>query len=315
MERVHQARAGREAGARRAVAPHAHGAADDAADTGPPPAGHPDPEGFQGPGPAGRPAGPVPDQELTRRLVAGYRSGGGSPAAADLLYRRHHAATLRYARTCCRDPHDAEDLTSEAFFRTFRAVRSGGGPRGPWRPYLLTVVRHTAMEWSAGERRVLLTADVAFWREHAATADPEQRVVAREDRRLLIRSFRALPERWQTVLWLTLVEEEPPHRAAVALGLSPSGLTSLAFRAREGLRESYLRAHLESARDDRCRHYSGLLGASVRHGGVRGRALARHLAGCAFCSHAHQELAGLNAAMRTASPAASGTASPAGSRG
>ncbi|TMU89560.1 sigma-70 family RNA polymerase sigma factor [Streptomyces sp. DASNCL29] len=311
MEPTHQARVGRKAGARRAVTGHLHQAADDDADDDPPAAEHPDTEGFPGPEHTDRPVRPPSDQELTRRLMAGYRSGSASPAAADLLYRRHHPATLRYARTCCRDPHDAEDLASEAFFRTFQAVRAGGGPRGPWRPYLLTVVRHTAMEWSAGERRVLLTADFESWRQHASTADPQQHLVAREDRRLLIRSFRGLPERWQTVLWLTLVEEESPHRVAMVLGISPSGVTSLAFRAREGLRESYLRAHLESARDDRCRHYSGPLGASVRRGGVRGRALARHLAECAFCSHAYRELLGLNAAMRTAPR----TAAPAGARG
>ncbi|WP_413116488.1 RNA polymerase sigma factor [Streptomyces sp. CY1] len=311
MQHSHQARVGRSAGARRAATAHLHQAADDDAAGDPPAAGHPDTEGLQGREHTDRPVRPVPDQELTRQLVEGYRSGSSSPAAGDLLYRRHHAATLRYALTCCRDPHDAEDLASEAFFRTFQAVRAGGGPRGPWRPYLLTVVRHTATEWSAGERRVLLTADFESWRQHASTADPQQHLVAREDRRLLIRSFRGLPERWQTVLWLTLVEEEPPHRVAVALGISPSGVTSLAFRAREGLRESYLRAHLESARDDRCRHYSGLIGASVRRGGVRGRALARHLAGCAFCSHAYGELLGLSAAMRTAPR----TAAPAGARG
>ncbi|CDR04279.1 RNA polymerase sigma factor [Streptomyces iranensis] len=311
MEHTHQARVGRKAGARRAVTGHLHQAADDEAATDPPAVEHPDAEGFPGPEHTDRPVRPPSDQELTRQLGEGYRSGSSSPAAADLLYRRHHPATLRYARTCCRDPHDAEDLASEAFFRTFQAVRAGGGPRGPWRPYLLTVVRHTAMEWSAGERRVLLTADFESWRQHASTADPQQHLVAREDRRSLIRSFRGLPERWQTVLWLTLVEEEPPHRVAMVLGISPSGVTSLAFRAREGLRESYLRAHLESARDDRCRHYSGRLGASVRRGGVRGRALARHLAECAFCSHAYRELLGLNAAMRTAPR----TAAPAGARG
>ncbi|MEU9968726.1 RNA polymerase sigma factor [Streptomyces malaysiensis] len=312
MERNHQARAGREAGARRAATPHLHEAADDDAATDPPAAGHPDTEGFLGRASTGRPVRTVPDQELTRQLAEGYRSGSSSPAAGDLLYRRHHAATLRYARTCCRDPHDAEDLTSEAFFRAFQAVRAGGGPRGPWRPYLLTVVRHTAMEWSAGERRVLLTADFEAWRQqHAVTADPQQRLMAREDRQLLIRSFRGLPERWQIVLWLTLVEEEPPHRVAMVLNISPSGVTSLAFRAREGLRRSYLRAHLESAHDNRCRHYSGQIGASVRRGGVRGRALARHLAGCAFCSHAYRELLGLNAAMRNTPR----MAAPAGARG
>ncbi|MET8009250.1 sigma-70 family RNA polymerase sigma factor [Streptomyces sp. NPDC005271] len=306
----HPARVGRKAGARRAAMHHE--AADDAA-AGHPAAEHPDPAAR--PGHTDRPvrpgtAGPLSDQELTRQLVEGHASGTHSPAAGDILYRRHHPATLAYARTRCRVPHDAEDLASEAFFRTFQAVRAGGGPRGSWRPYLLTVVRHTALEWHSGERQILLTADFESWRQLAPAADPQHHLVTTEDRRMLIRSFRRLPERWQTVLWLTLVEDDSPHRVAAVLGISPSGVTSLAFRAREGLRESFLQAHLESAHTDRCRHFSAMIGASVRRGGVRGHGLARHLAECAFCAHAYTELVGLNAAMRTASR----TAAPAGAR-
>ncbi|MEU8827923.1 sigma-70 family RNA polymerase sigma factor [Streptomyces sp. NPDC048636] len=291
---IPMARVGHQVGARRAATTHQTAGPSD-----PRAVEHP---GSVGPGHTDRPVRSLSDPELTRLLLEGYRSGTTSPAAGEMLYRRHHAATLSYARTCCRALHDAEDLASEAFIRTFQAVRAGGGPRGPWRPYLLTVVRHTAVEWSAGERQILLTADFASWRQLASSADPQQHLVARENRQLLIRSFRRLPERWQTVLWLTIVEDDTPHQVATVLGISPSGVTSLAFRAREGLRESYLQAHLESARDDRCRHFSAMIGASVRRGGVRGHALARHLASCAFCAHAYNELLGLNAAMRTAAP-------------
>ncbi|MGY0056545.1 RNA polymerase sigma factor [Streptomyces sp. LZ34] len=274
-----------------------------------------------GPEPRGREPSPS-DQELTRRLKDGYRSGTTSPTAGEILYRRHREAALAYARTCCRTLHDAEDLVSEAFIRTFQAVRSGGGPRGPWRPYLLTVIRHTAIEWSTGERQVLLTADFECWRQQSTEADPQQRLLADEDRRLLISSFRTLPARWRTVLWHTLVEDDSPHRVAALMGLSPSGLTSLAFRAREGLREAYLRAHVQSASvsasasadNDRCRHFGSMIGALVRRGTVRGRGLARHLAECGLCSHAYHELLALNAAMPDATRATE-SAGAAGSRG
>ncbi|MEU1665394.1 sigma-70 family RNA polymerase sigma factor [Streptomyces sparsogenes] len=261
---------------------------------------------------------PPSDQELTRRLQEGYREGTPSPAAGEILYRRHHEAALAYARTCCRAPHDAEDLVSEAFIRTFQAVRSGGGPRGPWRPYLLTVIRHTAIERSVDERRLLLTADFESWRQQTTEADPQQRLLAEEERRLLARGFAALPERWRAVLWHTLVEDHSPHRVAALMGLSPSGLTSLSHRAREGLREAYLRAHVRvaAADDERCRHFSAMMGASVRRGVVRGRGLARHLAECAFCSRAYAELLGLNAAMpeATSTAAAAASATSAGAR-
>ncbi|UUU38869.1 RNA polymerase sigma factor [Streptomyces sp. NBC_00162] len=252
-----------------------------------------------------RPSAPS-DGELTRRLRREYRSGTADAALCDLLYRRHRRAALAYARTCCRTPQDAEDLVSEAFARTLQAVRSGAGPRGPWRAYLLAVVRHTAMQWSDGDGRTLLTADFDTWCQQAAAGgDPQRRLLAGEDRRLLARSFRALPARWRAVLWHTLVEEDSPHEIAALLGITPSAVASLAFRAREGLREAYLLAHLDTVADGRCGHYSHMLGSAVRRSRTQQpRGLARHLAGCEDCARAYEELLDLNSTMRGAVPAA-----------
>ncbi|MFD3539124.1 RNA polymerase sigma factor [Streptomyces sp. NPDC058662] len=223
-----------------------------------------------------------------------------------MLYRRHRRAALAYARTCSRTPQDAEDLVSEAFVRTFQAVRSGAGPRGPWRAYLLAVVRHTAMQWRDGDRRTLLTADFASWcRQAPAGGDPQSQLLAHEDRRLIARSFHTLPPRWQAVLWHTLVEEGSPHQVAALLGITPSAVTSLAFRAREGLRQAYLRAHLDLVSGAACRHYTGMLGSAVRRGSTRlSRDLTRHLAQCASCARAYAELLHLNATLPGPAPAA-----------
>ncbi|RSS74773.1 RNA polymerase sigma factor [Streptomyces sp. WAC06614] len=242
------------------------------------------------------------DDELTRLLREAYAAGAANPAVCDVLYRRHRGAALAYARTCCRTPHDAEDLVSEAFLRTFQAVRAGAGPRGTWRAYLLAVVRHTAVEWRAGDRRHLLIPDFEG-RPAPAGGDPQGLWLADEDRRLVARSFHALPERWQAVLWHTLIEGGSPHQVSLLLGISPSAVTSLAFRAREGLREAYLRAHATTtaaagaADAARCRYYVSLLGAAVRRGGGRPAGLVRHLALCRPCGRAYAELLDLNAAL------------------
>ncbi|WP_338059243.1 RICIN domain-containing protein [Streptomyces oceani] len=87
------------------------------------------------------------------------------------------------------------------------------------------------------------------------------------------------------------------------LGMSPSGVTSLAARAREGLREAYLTAHAESAgRGEACR-YSGQLGAYVRRGGRVNKPLRRHLTRCARCRTAVLELTDLNQRLRGVLPA------------
>ncbi|MFJ9643116.1 RNA polymerase sigma factor [Streptomyces sp. NPDC004244] len=247
------------------------------------------------------------DGDLIRRLRQAYASGTGAPEVCELLHRRHGAAAFACARRCCRAPQDAEDLASEAFIRTLQAVRSGAGPRDHWRPYLLTVVRHTAIEWRAGAGRTVLTPDVEPWCPPGQGGDdPQRRMLEHEDRRLVARSFHTLPERWKAVLWHTLVEDDCPHPVPLLLGITPSAVTSLAFRAREGLREAYLRAHVETATtaDGRCRRFGSVLGAAVRRRGTPrgGRSLARHLAGCRSCSRAYAELLDLNAALCPAAP-------------
>ncbi|MFF0729647.1 sigma-70 family RNA polymerase sigma factor [Streptomyces sp. NPDC004134] len=232
---------------------------------------------------------------------------GTADAALDELYRRHRAAVLAYARSCTRDPYTAEDLTSEAFAGALRAVRGGSGPDGPWRPYLLTTVRRTAAAWSRTARRTELAPDFEGWLTRTPTVESsEEGTLRREDANLVLRAFRSLPERWQTALWHSAVEGESPDRIAPLLGLTASGVTSLTARAREGLREAYLAERAgEAGAPAECRHYTGLLAASVRRGGRRRRGqrgLEHHLAVCRRCRRTRAELRELNGSLSAALP-------------
>ncbi|WP_328677913.1 sigma-70 family RNA polymerase sigma factor [Streptomyces sp. NBC_00322] len=232
-----------------------------------------------------------------------------SDAPVDELYRRHRSAVLAYALACCRDRYTAEDLASEAFARTLQAVRSGGGPQAAWRPYLLTIVRRTAADWAGSARRTELSPDFEQWLANVPDtpeADSgEERILRLEENSLVLRAFRSLPERWQTVLWHTAVEEEPATKIGPLLGIGASGVGSLASRAREGLREAYLTAYGETASGaDECRRYSSLLGAAVRRTGRRtNKDLDRHLAECERCRGALIELTDLNERLGSALPA------------
>ncbi|MFB7619185.1 sigma-70 family RNA polymerase sigma factor [Kitasatospora sp. NPDC056181] len=241
----------------------------------------------------------LPDDELTPLV-----RNGCEQATAE-LYGRHRAAVLAHARACTRDPHTAEDLTAEAFTRTLSALLAGAGPTGPWRPYLFTVVRHLAADWAAGGHRALPTGDV----EHLTTALPtaasgEQIALQRENDALIARSFRSLPDRWQQVLWHTVIEGRNARSVGPALGLSTSGVWSLAERAREGLREAYLTAHARRpGRSAECDHHSAQLARAVRRS-ERGpdRALAGHLTDCAPCRLAFDDIKDLNSRLRAALP-------------
>ncbi|MEU9798952.1 sigma-70 family RNA polymerase sigma factor [Streptomyces sp. NPDC051000] len=224
----------------------------------------------------------------------------GSDAGVDdvmaEVFARHHSAVLAYARTCCRDLPTAQDLAAEAFARTYRAVAWGTGPEYAWRPYLLTCVRRLAAAWAREGARTRLSEDFEEWAGQLSDGqDPDEAVFSAEEGSLVLRAYRSLPERWQTVLWHSVVEHEPAAETAGRLGISAGGVGSLVARAREGLREAYLRAHLDQSASDECRHYGAQIAAMLRRPGKRRtRDLGRHLQGCADCSRAERDLRDVN---------------------
>lgn len=256
---------------------------------------------------------PSSDAELILRMRE------GDDGAYEELYRRHSAAVRRYARTCCRDAHTADDLTAEVFARTLQAVRGGAGPEQAVRAYLLTTVRRVAAAWTKTAKREQLVDDFAvFAAESARSAEvsdddtldlgADVRAMHEAERSLAMRAFRSLPERWQAVLWHTTVEEESPSEVAPLFGLTANATAVLASRAREGLKQAYLQAHVNTAVSSAgdCARYADRLGAYAR-GGLRMRAergLSKHLDGCAKCRLVAGELAHVNAGIPAVLPIA-----------
>ncbi|MEU7283599.1 sigma-70 family RNA polymerase sigma factor [Streptomyces sp. NPDC045431] len=256
---------------------------------------------------------PPSDAELVRRMRS------GDDGAYEELFRRHAEAVRRYARGCCRDGHTADDLTAEVFARTLQAVRGGAGPEHAVRAYLLTTVRRVAAAWAKTAKREQLVEDFAVFAAQAARTTEvseedtlelgaEVRAMQEAERSLAMRAFRSLPERWQAVLWHTTVEEESPSEVAPLFGLTPNATAVLASRAREGLKQAYLQAHVSRALTSGgdCARYADRLGAYAR-GGLRTRAergLRRHLEECAKCRVAVGELEQVNAGIPALLPVA-----------
>ncbi|MFD3521778.1 sigma-70 family RNA polymerase sigma factor [Streptomyces sp. NPDC058653] len=256
---------------------------------------------------------PPSDAELIQRMRA------GDDGAYEELYRRHSAAVLRYARSCCRDGHTADDLTAEVFARTLQAVRGGAGPEQAVRAYLLTTVRRVAAAWTKTAKREQLVEDFAVFAaesvrssevsdEETLDLGADVRAMHEAERSLAMRAFRSLPERWQAVLWHTTVEEESPSAIAPLFGLTANATAVLASRAREGLKQAYLQAHVNTAVASAgdCAQYADRLGAYAR-GGLRIRAergLRKHLDECAKCRLVAGELAHVNAGIPAVLPIA-----------
>jgi RNA polymerase sigma factor (sigma-70 family) len=238
------------------------------------------------------PEGPS-DADLLLRVRNGDQNAYGE------LYVRHEPAATSLARYLTRSNHEADDVVADAFARVLRAIKGGAGPTEAFRPYLLTAVRRTVWRHSeeANHHRLAASDDEAEMIDLRLAVEPEDRT----DEGIILQAFQGLPERWQLVLWHTEIEGQPPAQVAPLLGLSPNATAALAVRAREGLRQAFLQAHLQAQPPESCRFSVEHLGSFVRDGlGKRDNAkVEAHLADCEECQALQSELGSLNKALRS----------------
>lgn len=234
------------------------------------------------------------DTELAERAATGEIDAFAS------LYRRHADAAWRVAQAVAGNADDAADAVSEAFARLLANMAQGRvDPSVPFRPYLLVTTRNAAIDTLRRHKRVdnvdLTTLDRA-----TSLSGPSERMVERVDAALVTAAFRGLPERWRSVLWLTAVEGMSAREVGEQLGLSANGAAQLAVRARNGLRERYLQAHLTTTEANDCRETVEQLGAYAA-GQLSPKAIARvdqHLAGCDTCRQKLAEIEDVESGLR-----------------
>jgi RNA polymerase sigma factor (sigma-70 family) len=245
------------------------------------------------------------DGELLDRVRA------GDTRAFGLLWVRHAGPALSVARGFT--GLDADDIVSEAFKRLLVSLRGGKGPRGAFRPYLITTVRNVG--------RSLYKKDVP--RRDADfdliidvdAIDGERAAVRDQHHRAAEEAFRSLPPRWQEALWYSEVDGLPPREMSGQLGLSSNAISALLVRAKRGFRDAWVNAQLARANSDECRAAIADIGAYTRDGLAprATRKLEAHVATCAACTAALKEAQGIAQTLAIAIlPAVAGTAGAAG---
>jgi RNA polymerase sigma factor (sigma-70 family) len=211
----------------------------------------------------------------------------GDTDAYATLFRRHASAAASVARSVT-NAFEPDDLVSEAYARILQALQAGNGPTAAFRPYLFTTVRNIAASWGrAGKDAVPLEPE-----ELESLAVHEDDALAVLDRSLTAKAFRSLPPRWQEALWYSEVEGMQPAELAPLLGMRAQAAAALCYRAREGLRQAWISAHLSSANlEPECAWTVERLAAHAR-GRLSKHQRARvdaHLATCQKCAMAAAE--------------------------
>jgi hypothetical protein len=192
-------------------------------------------------------------------LVMAWRRG--EPLAIGELLARHAGRAAATAMAVSGQPAIVDGLVDTAGASLVAAIDRGDGPR-----------------WA-------VLADLL----HRVEALAPSRVARADDRAMVTVAFADLPDRWQAALWGTAVDLRSPERLGFDLGIGPSALTALIYRAKEGLVTRYVAAHLSAhaaeAGPGPCRtvleqiaaHARGSLDSKVR------RQADHHLDSCERC--------------------------------
>ena len=195
---------------------------------------------------------------------------GGSVAAFEVLYDRHHRGVLAFCRHMLGSVDEAEDAVQHTFIAAHGDL-VGTRKAIQLRPWLYAIARNRCLTMLRARRE--RPSDTIAERPSEPLAVEVQR---REDLRDLVRDVGRLPDEQRGALVLAELGDVPHDEIAQVLGCPPQKVKSLVFQARSSLTAD------REARDASCQDVRRLL-ASLGGGSLRRNVLRRHLRQCGGC--------------------------------
>ena len=202
------------------------------------------------------------------RLVAHVR--GGSEAAFEALFDRHHRGILAFCRHMLGSPEEAEDAVQHTFMAAYRSLI---GSRQPiqLRAWLYTIARNRCLSVLRARRET-----PADHLDELPTENLSAEVQRRQDLRDLLHDVGGLPEKQRSALVLAEVGGVSHDEIAQVLDVPREKVKALVFQARSSLIAS------RDARETPCEDIRIQL-AELRGGALRRNSLRRHLKVCPGC--------------------------------
>ena len=157
----------------------------------------------------------------------------------EALVEAHHQRVLRLCRLLLRDPHEAEEVTQEAFLELHR--HHGDGVVADWGSWLTRVAvnrvrdRHRAGWWPRWRWR---TRSLDSMPPAARAPLPDRVAIGEQTLRRIRAAFDRLPRRQREVLTLRQIEGLSTLETATLLGISENTVKQHLFRAIEALRRA-----------------------------------------------------------------------------
>ena len=172
--------------------------------------------------------------ESYRRFLAGEEDG-----LVEII-RDYKDGLILYLNSFVNNVSEAEALAEDTFVRL--AVKRPADRRSAgFRTWLYAIGRNVAWDHLRRQKR-RETVPLDQLPEASSDRDELEQSYIREERRIRVhRAMARLRPEYRQVLWLIYFEEFSAKEAARVLGKSPHGVETLAWRARQALKEVLIR--------------------------------------------------------------------------
>src|SRR2546426_3965985 len=166
-----------------------------------------------------------------------HRAKAGDAQAFGALYDRYFERVYRYVYYRVREEAEAEDVTSEVFFRALRAMPRYE-PRQPFLAWLYRIARNAVID-RARATRPRLSFEDALAHPDAGDhiVDPDAELLATDRRARLRTALAKLTREQQEVVVLRFVEGLSADEVGKIMGKRAGTVRGLQFRALQALKK------------------------------------------------------------------------------
>lgn len=171
------------------------------------------------------------DNEALERAIQ------GDPEAFSILYERYIKRIYNYVFYRTGNAYDAEDITERVFHRAFGHIQTYNNRGVPFSAWLYRIAHNLVANWHRdnSRRKEVPLEDRTIVQVHRT--HPELELVNNQEKEVLLKVIRSLPEDRQQLLILKFVEHLSNQEVAVIMGRSEGAIKSLYHRTLLTLRE------------------------------------------------------------------------------
>ena len=207
-------------------------------------------------------------------LIEGVRAG--DIEAFTCLYRRHVGAVRLAASDNVHDPESLADVVQDTFARALARLPTLRDP-SRFRPWLLQIARHVAVDHRRARTRVQIDGDETLELRASSDAGPGSMAELGELASLVRGCVEGLSRRDATALTMASRLGLGPTDIAAALGVTPGAAKVILHRAKKRLREAIALEVMVRSGTPSCEELAVCLGSGDL---VAARV---HISGCVTC--------------------------------